>query len=60
MRMDCSPNDDYLCITVGRKREGVGILWKKHIDKFITPPKYDYDWVVSIEITTGGGGDIYI
>ena len=34
MRMDCnavsnSPNDDSLCITAGRKREGVGILWKK-------------------------------
>ena len=27
---------------------------KKHLDKFITPHKYDYDWVVSIEITTGG------
>ena len=58
MRMDCnalsnSPNDDSLCITAGRKREGVGILWKKHLDKFITPHKYDYDWVVSIEITTG-------
>ena len=24
-----SPNDDSLCITAGRKKEGVGILWKK-------------------------------
>ena len=59
MRKDCnavsnSPNDDSLCITAGRKREGVGILWEKHLDKYITPHKYDYDWVVSIEITTGG------
>ena len=58
MRMDCnavsnSPNGDSLCINAGRKREGVGILWKKHLDKFIAPHKYDYDWVVSIEITTG-------
>ena len=33
MRVDCnavsnSPNDDSLCITAGRKKEGVGILWK--------------------------------
>ena len=65
MRMDCnavsnSPNDDSLCITAGRKREGVGILWKKHLDKFITPHTYDYDWVVSIEITTGGERYIYL
>ena len=40
MRVDCnavsnSPNDDSLCITAGRKKEGVGILWKKHLDRFV-------------------------
>ena len=30
--------------------EGVAILWNNKFYKFITPHKYDYDWVVSIEI----------
>ena len=47
-----SPNDDSLYITTGRKKEGVAILWNKKFDKFITPHKYDYDWVVSIEIVS--------
>ena len=45
-----SPNDDSLHITAGRKKEGMAILWNKRFDQFIIPHKYDYDWVVSIEI----------
>ena len=47
-----SPIDDSLYITTGCKKEGVAILWKKKFDKFITPHKYEYDWVVSIEIVS--------
>ena len=47
-----SPNDDSLGITAGRKKEGVAILWKNSFDKFIIPHKYEYDWVVSVEIVT--------
>ena len=47
-----SPNDDSLHITAGRKKEGVAILWNNQFDKFITPHKYEYDWVVSIEISS--------
>ena len=45
-----SPNDDSLHITAGRKKEGVAILWNNKFDQFIVPHKYEYDWVVSIEI----------
>ena len=45
-----SPNDDSQGITVGRKKEGVAILWNSQLDTYITPHKYEYDWVVSIEI----------
>ena len=44
-----SPNDDSQGITVGRKKEGVAILWNSQLDTSITPHKYEYDWV-SIEI----------
>ena len=47
-----SPNDDSLGITAGRKREGVAILWNNKYDKCITPHRYEYNWVVSIEIAT--------
>ena len=55
MRKDYSavsnpPNDDSLCVTAGRKKEGVAILWNKKFDRFITSHKYEYDWVVSVEI----------
>ena len=48
-----SHNDDSLTlgITLGRKREGVAILWNNKYDEFIIPHKYD--WVVSIEIVSG-------
>ena len=48
-----SPNDDSLYITTGRKKgRSSYILWNKKFDTFITPHKYDYDWVVSIEIVS--------
>ena len=47
-----SPNDDSLHITAGRKKEGVAILWNNKFDKCITPHKYEYDWVVGIEISS--------
>ena len=43
-----SPNDDSLGITLGRKREGVAILWNNKYDEFSIQHKYDYDWAVSI------------
>ena len=45
-----SPNDDTYGVIVGRRKEGVAILWKTKFDSYTTPHKYDYDWVVSIEI----------
>ena len=45
-----SPNDDSLGVTIGRKKEGVAILWNNKYDEFIIPHKY---WVVSIEIVSG-------
>ena len=45
-----SPNDDTCGVIVGRRKEGVAILWKTKFDSYITPHKYDYDWVISIEI----------
>ena len=47
-----SSNDDSLHITAGRKKEGVAILWNNKFDKYITPHKNYYDWVVSIEIVS--------
>ena len=44
--------DDSLYRTAGRKKERVVILWSNKFYKFITPHKYDYDWVVSIEIVS--------
>ena len=35
---------------MGRRKEGVAILWNTKFDSYITPQKYEYDWVVSIEI----------
>jgi len=57
MRDDCnaisnSSNDDSVCITAGSKREGVAIMLKNKFDKYTIPHKYDYDWVVSVEIFT--------
>ena len=46
-----SPNDDACGVTVGSRKEGVAILWNTKFDRYITPQKYDYDWVVSIEIS---------
>ena len=46
-----SPNDDACGVIVGRRKEGVAILWNTKFDRYITPQKYDYDWVVSIEIS---------
>ena len=54
-----SPNDDSQGITVGRKKEGVAILWKSQLDSYITPHKYEYDWVVSIEIAYDNQKDVY-
>ena len=48
-----SPNDDSLGLTLGRKREGVAILWNNKYDEFIIPHKYEYDCVESIEIVSG-------
>ena len=45
-----SPNDDTCGVIVDRRNEGVAILWKTKFDSYITPHKYDYDWVISIEI----------
>ena len=45
-----SPNDDARDVTVGRRKEGVAILWNTKFDRYITPQKYDYDWDVSIDI----------
>ena len=45
-----SPNDDSLHITAGRRKEGVAILWNKKFDQCIIPHKYEYDWVVGIDI----------
>ena len=45
-----SPNDDTCGVIVGRHKEGVTILRKTKFDSYVTPQKYDYDWVVSIEI----------
>ena len=47
-----SPNDDSIHITAGRKKEGVAIHWNNQFDKCITHHKYEYDWVVSIEISS--------
>ena len=35
---DC-PNDESLGITLGRKKEGVAILWNNKYDEFIIPHK---------------------
>ena len=43
-------HDDSLGITLGRKWEHVATLCNNKFDEFITAHKYDYDWVVSIEI----------
>ena len=42
-----------LGITLGRKKDGVAILWNNKYDEFIIPHKYEYDWVVSIEFISG-------
>ena len=48
-----SQNDDSQEITVGGKKKGVAILWNSKLDTYRTPHKYEYDWVVSIEIAYG-------
>ena len=48
-----SPNDDSLGITLGRKKEGVAILWNNKYDEFIIPHKFEYDRVVNLEIISG-------
>ena len=46
-----SPNDDSVYITAGREK-GVAILWNNKFDQFIIRHIYEYDWVVSIEISS--------
>ena len=38
-----SPIDDTCGVIVGKRKEGVAILWKTKFDSYITPHKYDYD-----------------
>ena len=57
--MECH-NDDSLHITPGCKKIGVAILWNNKFDKFSTQHKYDYDWVVIIEIVSDTNKFMYL
>ncbi len=45
--------DDEARINVGRPHGGVGILWKRTLNKYCTFKKYDCDRIVSVEFKCG-------